>query len=270
MYRGIAWERQRLICVDVEAVVEVRSALPLRWDDAAQGMRLARVVRKEPLSEDVTSLVLAPVDGALIDAFSAGQHITVGLELSGGTQRVTRSYSLSNAPGDNVYRISVKREPRGTASRALHDDVRLGDSIEVGPPSGNFVLHDGGPVVLISAGVGVTPMMSMLAALAKTPEREVVFVHSARDGAHHPFAQQVRELAARSPRTKVHVAYTQPRNDDAGHDSTGRIDEALVRRLRVSDADYYLCGPVAFMASVQAMLERVGVAQGRIHTESVG
>jgi len=259
---------QRLIVVDVEAVVETRSALPLRWDDDAEGMRAAQVVRTEPLSADVTSLYLAPADGAPIDPFSAGQHIAVGLEVNGS--RVTRSYSLSNAPGDAVYRISVKREPRGVASRALHDDVALGDSVQVGQPSGDFVLHGGGAVVLVSAGVGVTPVMSMLADLANTPDRRVVFVHSARDGAHHPFADAVRGLAAASPGTTVHVAYTQPRPDDVGYDSVGRIDEALLGQLQVADADYYLCGPVAFMAGVQDMLERLDVAPEKIHTESFG
>ena len=152
----------------------------------------------------------------------------------------------------------------------------MGAVIDAGVPAGEFVLdHSERPVVLVSAGIGVTPMVSMLHDLvARAEERAVWFVHGARDGRHHALAEEARSLVAASDAVNLHVSYSRPAEEDRkGHDfdSEGRVDGALLARLLPeSDADYYLCGPVGFMADVQSDLERRGVHPDRIHSESFG
>ncbi len=187
-----------------------------------------------------------------------------------------RTYSLSGSPADSRYRISVKREPQGLASRWLHDRVEPGTILASRRPAGDFVLSCSEcPVVLVSAGVGVTPMLSFLHALAaEDGERPVWFVHGARDGRHHPLAQEVRELVRRRPGLHSHVRYSQPREEDRrgiDYESVGRVDATLLSEVVTSEeAHYFLCGPIGFMASVQAGLEARGVSPDRIHSESFG
>jgi ferredoxin-NADP reductase len=233
------------------------------------------VVEKRRESDDVVSFVLASRDGGPLADFEAGQHLPIELDPP-DTGPLRRTYSLSNGPGEGRYRISVKRQPRGAASRYLHDAVEVGAILPARVPSGAFVLdHGEKPVVLVSAGIGVTPMLSMLHALvARGEERPVWFVHGARDGRHHALADEVRELAARSDAVELHVAYSRPgEGDREGRDyhSEGRVDaELLASLLPDFDAEFYLCGPMAFMADVQAGLERRGVSPERIHSESFG
>jgi ferredoxin-NADP reductase/predicted pyridoxine 5'-phosphate oxidase superfamily flavin-nucleotide-binding protein len=264
---------RRLVIFDVEEVVELPRALPLRWDAGAESVRSLRLVEKVRESTDVTSFVFEARDGGPLPDFEAGQHLPLALDVPGFEEPVRRTYSLSGAPGRGRYRISVKREPHGTASRHLHDCVEPGAILSTRHPGGDFVLGCSDcPVVLVSAGVGVTPMVSMLHALAQEQgERPVWFVHGARDARHHPLAQEVRETAASRKGIQVHVAYSGPQPDDEGHDSVGRVDAALLARLVTEpDAQYFLCGPVCFMAHIQGDLERRGVPADRIHTESFG
>ena len=167
----------------------------------------------------------------------------------------------------------MKRERGGLVSGHLHGRIAEGDVIETGEPSGTFVLDPRAerPAVLVSAGVGVTPMVSMLHALAQTA-RPTYFVHGARDGAHHALRDEVRDVVAASANTRLHVAYSRPAEGDApGRDyhSAGRVDAALLQSLLPRlDADYYLCGPAAFLADVSRGLSARGVPAERVHTES--
>jgi hypothetical protein len=203
----------------------------------------------------------------------AGQYLPISLSLPGRDDQVERTYSLSNSPGDAYYRISVKRESRGEVSRYLHDEVRVGDVLRAGTPSGTFVLDTSSsrPVVLVSAGVGLTPMVAMLHALAGT-ETPVTFVHGARDGEHHSLRDEVRAVVNAHANAKLHVSYSRPGTRDVpGHDyhSTGRVQPDLFKKLLSGlDADYYLCGPAAFLADLQRGLRNVGVPASQIHAES--
>jgi ferredoxin-NADP reductase/predicted pyridoxine 5'-phosphate oxidase superfamily flavin-nucleotide-binding protein len=264
---------QRLVRFEIEEIVELPGALPLRWSEDAGAVRSLRVVEKVHESADVTSFVLAARDGEPLPGFTAGQHLPLEIPVPDRAEPLRRSYSLSGPPGADAYRITVKREPQGAASRHLHDVIEPGALLAARPPSGTFVLpEDGAPVVLVSAGIGVTPMVSMLHALtAEGVQRTVWFVHGARDGSHHPLAEEIRALAARRPGIRVHVSYSRPRPEDRGHDGRGRVDGALLARLvSARGAHYLLCGPVGFLASLAADLGRRGVPAARIHSESFG
>lgn len=267
---------RRLIRCEIEAIVELPTALPLRWQADASFVRLLRLVDKTVESDDITSFIFTAREGGELPCFEAGQHLPLELKVPGHKHPVRRTYSLSSAPCDAHYRISVKREPPGLASRHLHDSVETGAVIDSHAPAGDFVLACREcAIVLISAGIGVTPMLSMLWTLVKQEEdRPVWFIHGARDGRHHPLAQEVREAAARRAGIHTHIAYSQPRPEDRyglDYDSEGRVDGALIARL-VSDsqAEFYLCGPVRFMADIQNSLTASGVAADRVHSESFG
>lgn len=267
---------RRLVAFDIEEIVELPAAIPLRWDASAESVRSLRLVEKIRESDDVTSFVFEARDAGALPDFEAGQHLPIELEVPGLEEPVRRTYSLSGRPGHDRYRISVKREPKGVASSHLHDRVEPGEIIESRKPAGDFVLPCSGcPVVLVSAGVGVTPMVSMLYTLAfEGGDRPVWFVHGARNGRHHPLAREVRELAARRPGIRVHVAYSRPHSDDkfeVDYNSEGRVDGVLLTGLVGDiDAQYLMCGPVRFMADVQTDLEGRGIPSEHIHTESFG
>jgi ferredoxin-NADP reductase/predicted pyridoxine 5'-phosphate oxidase superfamily flavin-nucleotide-binding protein len=264
---------RRLVHFEIEEVVELPRGVPLRWDASADSVRSLRLVERIPESDDVTSFALEARDGGPLPEFEAGQHLPIELEVPGTNEPVRRTYSLSGAPEADHYRITVKREPRGIASRYLHDQLKPGAILSSRRPAGDFAIGCSTcPVVLVSAGVGLTPMVSMLHALAaEGGDRPVWFVHGARDGRHHPLANEVRELAASRPGIRVHTRYSRPRRQDTVHDDVGRVDGALLTRL-VSDpeAHYFLCGPVAFMAEIQDELERRGIPGEHIHVESFG
>lgn len=267
---------RRLLHFALDEAVVLERTLPLRWSEPEEGARQMRVRRKVRESADVVSLLLETPDGADLPGFTPGQHLPIELDVRGEHERVRRTYSLSGPPASDHYRISVKREPRGVASRHLHDEVGERDLIDVRAPAGHFVLEAGErPVVLLSAGVGVTPMVGMLHALAGSGDaRPVHFVHVARDGRHHAFAREIRRLAGARPGIRVHVSYSRPRPEDRpGHDfdAAGRLDGARVAAwVPDLDADFYLCGPIGFMTALQDDLERRGVAAGRIHSERFG
>jgi ferredoxin-NADP reductase/predicted pyridoxine 5'-phosphate oxidase superfamily flavin-nucleotide-binding protein len=268
---------RRMIAYELEEAVEVEGALPLRWDAATGSVRSLRVVAKVRESEDVTSFLFESRDGGPLPDFSAGQYLPLEVEIPGQSSVASRTYSISNAPGEGRYRITVKRNPQGMVSRYLHDQVGDGDILNARMPAGEFVLHETGdrPVVLVSAGVGLTPLVGMLHELVARGEgRSVWFVHSARDGRHQPLAEEVRRLAEGAPRVTLHVAYSRPLPEDearGGFDSRGRIDGALLESLVPGlEGDFYLCGPAGFMADVQESLEAGGVPSERIHTESFG
>ena len=231
------------------------------------GMRSMRVVAIERESGSVISVRLVPADGEGATPALPGQFLTVRVNA------LLRTYSLSGLPDDESYRISVKREPHGVASGYLHGSLRVGDVLEAGAPRGSFVLRDGSrPVVLVSAGVGATPVLAMLHVLVSSgSSREVWWLHGARNRAEHPFAQEARELLSQLPGARSVVAYSAPGPDDSGYDVSGRLSGEVVSSFGVPvDADFYLCGPGAFMRDMAGALTALGVSPERVRTEPFG
>lgn len=268
---------RRLIHFEIEEVVCLEAALAMRWSDESGSMRTLRLLEKRAESADVASFVFASADGTPLPTFAAGQHLPISLPLPDRTDSILRTYSLSGSPEGPNYRISVKRDPLGLASRALHDDFRVGGLITAGAPQGSFTLDTTSerPVVLVGAGVGLTPLVSMLHALVgDDSSRPVWFVYGTRDGEHHPLRREVQHLVGSSANARLHVAYTRPRSADRlhqDHHSVGRIEGALLESLVPGlEADFYLCGPRGFMADLHSQLEVRGVPAVRIHSESFG
>jgi ferredoxin-NADP reductase/MOSC domain-containing protein YiiM len=250
----------------------VAAAPPPAWP----GFRPLRVTGIEPESSTITSVRLADPDGVPVPAALPGQFLTVRLRPGTGSPALVRSYSLSGRPGDAEYRISVKQEPHGLASAYLHAHVRPGDLIDVAAPRGTFVLRPAStPVLLVSGGVGATPTLAMLYALAaQGSTRQVWWLQAARSGAERPFATEAAALIAGLPHAHSHVWYSRPRPEDRlsrDYDSAGRLSVDLLRALDVPhDAEAYLCGPAAFLTDVTAALLEAGIAAGAIHTEIFG
>ncbi len=268
---------RRLVYFNVEAIVEIDCAVPLRWEGAQGFMRTLRVIEKRRESEDVTSFVLAARDGGTLASFEPGQHLPIALDVPGQDHSVQRTYSLSGHPTADTYRISVKREKRGLASGYLHDHIETGAFIDAWAPAGDFHADATSqkPLVLISAGVGLTPMVSMLHAFADNGVgRRVWFFHGARDGGHHPLAGEVRALAHGRDDVNAYVTYSAPRpTDELGHgfDAEGRLDANTIKRLIGHlDADFYICGPTGFMATLRDDLAAIGAAAESIHSETFG
>ncbi len=206
----------------------------------------------------------------------AGQFVTVAVEVGAG-ERLLRSYSLSSGPHTGGCRISVKREPGGRVSGHLHGALNVGDVVELAPPNGRFVLGDLGDraVVLISAGIGVTPVLAMLETLAARPcDRELWWIHGARDGSEHAFADEARAHLAGLSNAHSHVRYSRPAHGDLpgrDFDAAGRLSAADVLALGVPrDAEFRLCGPATFVAEISAGLIAGGVAEQRLKSESFG
>ena len=227
------------------------------------GFRPLRVTEVVAESTTVSSICLAAPDGSPLPAAPAGQYLTLRITGAGQPAPV-RSYSLSSAPGAGTYRISVKAEPNGTASSYLNREVRPGAMLEAAAPRGDFVLDDGsGPVLLLSAGIGVTPVLAMLHALADTHStREVWWVHSARERREDPLAAEAHALLAGLPHAHEYLRYTQDQ---------GRLSKDTLTALGVpADATAYVCGPDAFMADMRQALTAIGIEAGRIRTELFG
>ena len=240
------------------------------------GFRPLRVADKTRESNDVTSLHLEPDDGHSLAAGVPGQFAVLRLRPAPDIPPLLRSYSLSGEPSEARYRISVKRNAGGVAGAYIADGIRPGDTIEMTAPRGSFTLRpDDGPVVLLSAGIGATPVLAMLLALAaaKSPRR-VWWLHGARDRGEHPFADEVRAALKALPHAHSHVRYSAPGPGDrlgVDFDARGRLSVAVLAELSVpSDADFYLCGPAAFMADLSAGFAGWGVSSNRIHTEIFG
>jgi ferredoxin-NADP reductase/MOSC domain-containing protein YiiM/ferredoxin len=250
----------------------VAAAPPPAWP----GFRPLRVTAIEAENTTISSVRLADPGGVPVPAALPGQFVTVRLRPDPTGAPVLRSYSLSGRPGADEYRISVKREPHGRGSGYLHSRVRTGDTVEVAAPRGTFTLRSGtGPVLLVSGGVGATPVLAMLQALAavRSP-REVWWLHAARNRVERPFAVETAVLLARLPRARSHICFSRPDPADVpgrDYDTAGRLSADLLRELNLSpDAEAYLCGPAGFLTDVTAALIGVGVPASRIHTEIFG
>lgn len=240
------------------------------------GFRTLAVTAVTRESIAVASLSLADPAGVALPPPQPGQFLTVRLDVTPGAPPLLRSYSLSGAPEAGSYRISVKREEHGTASQFVHDRLQPGDRLEVAAPRGTFVLQPGErPVLLISAGVGATPVLAMLHALtASRSGREVWWLHGARSRAEEPFADESRSLLASLARGHRHVCHSQPGPREVpGQDyqTAGRLSAAVLAGLGLpADADAYLCGPAGFMAEMSAAVTALGLDRARVHTEIFG
>jgi len=243
---------------------------------AWQGFRPLRIARIARESSSVVSIELEPADGLPLVPALGGQFVVLRLQPDPDAPPVLRTYSLSGAPSRERYRVSVKREPNGLASVYLSDRARVGDVLEVSAPLGSFTLGEGdGPVVLLSAGVGATPVMAMLHVLAaEASNREVWWLFGGRSRDDHPFREESRALLRALPRGRSHIRYSRPRPEDVpgtDFDAPGRLTISALEEVGVPrDADFYLCGPSAFLRDLTAGLAGWGVARGRIHTEVFG
>ncbi len=240
------------------------------------GFRPLAVTGVDRESDTVMSVHLAEPDGGQVPAALPGQFLTLRLHPDPAGTPVLRSYSLSGPPGARGYRISVKREPHGLGSQFLHTRVHPGDQLEVAAPRGTFTLRAGQvPVLLISAGVGATPVLAMLHSLAAARSgREIWWLHAARRRADEPFAAESRALLSALPHAHRHICYSSPGPGDlAGrdYDTAGHLSAPVLAGLGLPrDADAYLCGPASFMAEMSAALAAEGIDAARIHTEIFG
>jgi ferredoxin-NADP reductase/MOSC domain-containing protein YiiM len=247
--------------------------LPAAAHPVAPGFRPLAVTAIEHDSEDVLSLTLQGADGQPLPAALPGQYVVLRLQRTAGGRPLFRSYSLSGLPSAERYRISVKVEPNGVAGAHLRDHVRVGDALDVSSPRGSFILRSGErPVVLLSAGIGATPVLAMLHALAAARStRQILWLYGAQDRRHHPFAAEVHRLMPALRNGRSYVCYSRPGSpdkigedfDEAGHLSRSVFDEVGIPR----DAEVYLCGPTRFMAEMKEALATVGLAPGRIFVE---
>jgi ferredoxin-NADP reductase/MOSC domain-containing protein YiiM len=240
---------------------------------ASPGFQSLVVTSIDRESADVLSFAMQSADGHQLPMALPGQYVVLRLKPTAGGPTVFRSYSLSGHVSTERYRISVKIEPNGAAGTYLREHLHVGDRLGVSSPRGSFVLQPGErPIVLLSAGIGATPVLAMLHALAAARStRGVIWLHTARDGQHHPFAGEVRRLMRALTNGRSYVCYTQPDSiDKTGEDfnATGRFSRSVLDELGLPrDADIYLCGPTRFMADMKEALTALGVAPERIHIE---
>jgi len=239
----------------------------------APGFRRLAVTAIDQESADVISLTMQDAEGQSLPAALPGQYVVVRLQPSADGPRLFRSYSLSGAPSTERYRISVKIERNGAAGSYLQEHIRGGDALEVSSPRGSFILQSGErPVVLLSAGIGATPVLAMLHALATARStRQVLWLHGARDREHHPFAAEVRRLMLELPHSRSDVFYSRPASGDMlSHDSdvARHLSESILNEIGVpQDADVFLCGPTRFMADMKEALASLEVPPERVQVE---
>jgi ferredoxin-NADP reductase/MOSC domain-containing protein YiiM len=240
------------------------------------GFRSLRVSRIEKESSSVVSLTLVSADNRPLVEALPGQFIVLRMQPTREGPALLRNYSLSDLPAQDHYRVSIKLEANGAASSYVHNQVGVGDSLDVAAPRGSFTLQPGDkPVVLLSAGVGATPVLAMLHSLAAAVSpREVWWLFGARNSEDHPFAKESRSLVKALPHGKSYIRYSRPGPQDrpgVDFDASGHIAVDALEKLGVSrDADFYLCGPAAFMQDLSAGLAAWGVSDDRVHTEIFG
>jgi len=250
----------------------VATSPPPAWT----GFRRLKVTGIERESNYVISISLGDPEGGALPPARPGQYLTLRLQPDKQERSVLRNYSLSGQPGADFYRITVKREHHGAASGYLHTRVAVGDQLEIAAPRGTFILDQThAPVLLISVGIGATPVLAMLHALAKEhSDREIWWLHGARSSRDHSFAAEARTLLASLPNVRTLVCYSRPGADDLegrDFDTTGRLTASLLAELEPPrNAEAYLCGPTPFMEEISAGLAAIGVGASHIHTEPFG
>lgn len=243
------------------------------------GFRDFYVANKIKETDTVTSFYLRPKDGGPLASFQPGQYLTLKADIDGETYTHMRHYSLSEAPNQDYYRISVKREygsanhPDGVVSHFLHEQVDEGHVLPLAAPAGDFrIMSEELPVVFISGGIGITPLMNMLNTMAQSPlQRPITFIHATQNSASHVMKSHVEQLAARHPNISAYFCYDDPSSEDQvqGHfDKTGYVSLAWLQSILPDQpADFYFCGPVPFMQVVEQALKDWGVPEERRHFE---
>jgi MOSC domain-containing protein YiiM/ferredoxin-NADP reductase len=240
---------------------------------ATPGFQSLRVSRIDRECTDVISLSLEPLEGRRLTMPLAGQFVVLRLRPTPGGPLLFRSYSLSGPLSDERYRVSVKLEPHGAAGGYLHGSVRAGDVLDVSEPRGSFTLQPGDrPVVLLSAGIGATPVLAMLHALAASASpRDVWWLHGARNRSSDAFATEARQLVGELARGRGRIWYSRPDADDRvgeDYDAAGHLEAEMLEGLGVPrDGDFYLCGPSSFLGEMMAGLSAWGVPANRMHSE---
>src|SRR5262249_49729206 len=243
---------------------------------AWRGFRPMRVSRIDQESASVFSLVLESAEGEPLAAALPGQFVVLRLHVQSSAPPVLRSYSLSNLPGSGHYRVTIKQEENGLASTYLRTRIKPGSNVEVSAPRGSFTLRSGSePVVLLSAGVGVTPVLAMLHALAaEKSSHPVWWLYGARNRQEHPFRDESRALLQELKHGHSYVQYSRPGPDDqrgVDFDAAGHLAVSAFDKISVPwEGQFYLCGPAAFLRELTAGLAAWGVAADHIHTEIFG
>jgi nitric oxide dioxygenase len=278
-----AWAEAYQVIADVfiqmeRQLYEEAEQQPGGWKDFKHFI----VVKKVKESDVITSFYLRAKDGERLPAFKPGQYISIKAKIPGEEYTHIRQYSLSDRPGKDYFRISVKREdatdakPAGVVSTYLHQQVGEGDVLEISAPAGVFTLDQNSdqPVVLISGGVGFTPLVSMLKTLAHTSDRPVTFIHAAINGRYHALRDEVLELASQHPNISTYFCYERPTDEDRAlnrFDKEGYFDlQWLQSILKNKDAQYYFCGPVPFMREILRILNSMGIEEQNINYEFFG
>lgn len=303
---------ERLVRFTLEEGLFVENAMPIQWQFVDYSPSLDRtgtwdetvatlaarqasntfqnytVTHVERESEVITSFYLEPESAEPIHCHKAGEFLPIEIEVAGQDKPLKRTYTISNAPNGSFYRLSIKREPPagpdsppGRSSNFFHDHVKPGSTIRALAPRGQFVLDEASvrPVVLLSGGVGITPMISMLEQLADESgtcgcSRNVWFIHAARSGKEHAFGEHVRRLAEEWTCLRTHFVYGSPGAGDiegTNYDSAGRIDTELLKMLLpIDDYEFYFCGPSPFMVSIYEGLKALNIPDERIHYEFFG
>jgi ferredoxin-NADP reductase/MOSC domain-containing protein YiiM/ferredoxin len=250
----------------------VAASPPPAWP----GFRRLTVTGIDQESESVISIRLEDPDGTPLPAARPGQYLTVRIQPADGERSLLRNYSLSSPPQAGYYRIAVKREHDGAVSGYLHTRLHVADRLDIAAPRGTFILdHTDAPILLISAGIGATPVLAMLHALAEEhSNREIWWLHGARSRRDHSFAMETRTLLASLPNVRSHVYYSRPGPHDRegrDFDNAGRLTPAVLAELEPPhDAETYLCGPTPFMDEISAALAALGLDAAHIHTEPFG
>ncbi|MFC3119999.1 FAD-binding oxidoreductase [Agaribacter flavus] len=291
---------ERIVSVDIHQSLYVEHFLAMRgeleelspsllhtgtWPSQVQtttksSYQTVEIIEKVPESRDITSFYFKSVDGSETSTYLPGQFLPIKLPENSSGLPILRSYTLSQAPKKNSYRISVKREEKGLASRRLHDTMQIGDRLEIGKPAGQFTLQNNDhTVVMLSGGVGITPMIAMLEGLAQDIEngaspRKVWFVHGTQNSDTYAFSKQLNTLAKQHPWLRVYRVFSQPKPSDilsTDYDFSGRITIDLLKQILPFDHfDFYLCGSEPFMRSLYTDLTATGVMKTNIFYEFFG
>ena len=244
-----------------------------------EGLREFKLKQKQPQSDVITSFEFIPVDGKPVASYLPGQYITIYINNDNFANQEIRQYSLTTSPNGNSYRIAVKREDKGLVSNHLHDSINEGDVVYLAPPCGDFFLDldidTKTPVTLISAGVGLTPMLSMLSALAQQGHQaQVNWLHAAENGAMQAFSHEVNQLLAKQLNSHSAIWFNQPRESDKlgfDYQYSGLMDLTTVSQwISPPNMQFYFCGPVGFMQFIGKQLINLGVAVENIHYECFG
>jgi ferredoxin-NADP reductase/MOSC domain-containing protein YiiM/ferredoxin len=270
------WQTSFTAMLDEEAGRGNAGLITASPPPAWTGFRRLKVTDIEHESDSVISVRFEDPDGEPLPGARPGQYLTLRIQPDDAAGPLLRNYSLSGPPDAGYYRVAVKRERDGAASGYLHSRLAVEDQLDVAAPRGTFILDESDdPVLLISAGIGATPVLAMLNALAEQHSaRQIWWLYGARNGREHPFAAETRTLLAECPNTRIRVYYSHPGADDVegrDFDLAGHLTPSLLLELEPpQNAEAYLCGPTSFMNEVSAALASIGVEASRIHTEPFG